>query len=323
VRAAVYEELGTAEVLHLRELPDPVPEPGEVRVKVHVSGVNPTDWKTRAAGPGKRLPFDYVVPNQDGAGEIDAVGPGVDPRRLGQRVWIYFAQWQRQHGSAAEWICLPERQALPLPDHASFELGASLGIPALTAGHALLSDGPIAGKTVLVSGGAGAVGHFAVQLARRAGATVVTTVSNDEKAELARAAGAHAVVNYTQGDTLRAMKNAAPGAVDRIVEVAPSNLSLDAQLLAPGGVVMMYASTDEDPSLPVRSLMNLNASVRCMLVYTVPAAELEVALESVSAALEEGALSPLPFKRFRLEQIADAHRAVEDGVVGKVILDIA
>jgi NADPH2:quinone reductase len=290
---------------------------------VRVSGVNPTDWKTRAAGPGKKMPFDYVVPNQDGAGEIDAVGRGVDPGRLGQRVWLYFAQWQRQHGSAAEWICLPERQALPLPDDASFELGASLGIPALTASHALLSDGPISGKTVLVSGGAGAVGHFAIELARRAGATVVTTVSSHEKAELARAAGAHAVVNYREGDALAAIEMAVPGGVDRVVEVAPSNLSLDSQLLAPRGVVMMYASTGEDPSLPVRVLMNLNACVRCMLVYSVPAVDLDAALENVSCALGEGALSPLPFHRFPLEQIAEAHRAVEGGVVGKVVIDIA
>jgi NADPH:quinone reductase-like Zn-dependent oxidoreductase len=323
MRAAVYEELGGAGVLHVRELPDPVPGPGEVRVKVRVSGVNPTDWKTRAAGRGKTMPFDYVVPNQDGAGEIDAVGPGVDPGRLGQRVWLYFAQWQRQHGSAAEWICLPERQALPLPDDASFELGASLGIPALTASHALLSDGPISGKTVLVPGGAGAVGHFAIELARRAGATVVTTVSSDETAELARAAGAHAVVNYRDADTLTAIRKAVPGGVDRVVEVAPSNLSLDSQLLAPRGVVMMYASTGEDPSLPVRVLMNLNACVRCMLVYSVPAVDLDAALENVSCALGEGALSPLPFHRFPLEQIAEAHRAVEGGVVGKVVIDIA
>jgi NADPH:quinone reductase-like Zn-dependent oxidoreductase len=268
------------------------------------------------------MPFVYVVPNQDGAGEIDAVGDGVDPRRLGQRVWLYFAQWQRQHGTAAQWICLPERQALPLPEGASFELGASLGIPALTASHALSCDGPIGGKTVLVAGGAGAVGHFAIELARRAGARVITTVSNDEKAELARAAGAHVVVNYTEGDSLGAIKTAAPDGVHRVVEVAPSNLGLDSQLLAPHGVVMMYASTDEDPSLPVRALMGLNASMRCMLIYTVAARDLNAALADVSAALDEGGLSALPFHRYRLEQIAEAHRAVEEGAVGKVIIDI-
>jgi NADPH2:quinone reductase len=322
MRAAVYEQLGPAQVLHVTELPDPTPGPGEVRVKVRVSGVNPTDWKSRAAGPGKQMPFEYVVPNQDGAGEIDAVGDGVDPRRLGERVWLYLAQWQRQQGTAAQWVCLSERQAVSLPEGVGFELGASLGIPALTAAHALMCDGPIDAKTVLVSGGAGAVGHFAIELARRAGARVITTVSSDHKAELARAAGAHAVVNYTEGDTLGAIKAAAPDGVDRIVEVAPSNLALDAQLLAPHGVVILYASTDEDPELPVRPFMLANAVVRFMLLYGITDPELEDAVGDVSAALAEGALSALQLHRFRLEEIADAHRAVEEGVVGKVIIDI-
>jgi NADPH:quinone reductase-like Zn-dependent oxidoreductase len=322
MRAAVYEQLGPAQVLHVTELPDPTPGPGEVRVKVRVSGVNPTDWKSRAAGPGKQMPFEYVVPNQDGSGEIDAVGDGVDPGRLGERVWLYLAQWQRQHGTAAQWVCLSERQAVPLPEGVSFELGASLGVPALTAAHALMCDGPIDAKTVLVCGGAGAVGHFAIELARRAGARVISTVSSDYKAELARAAGAHVVVNYTEGDALAAIRAAAPDGVDRIVEVAPSNLALDAQVLAPHGAVMLYASTDEDPELPVRSFMVVNAVVRFMLLYEITDSELANAVADVSAALAEGALSALPFHRFHLDAIADAHRAVEEGAVGKVIVDI-
>lgn len=195
MRAALYESLGDAGVLEVRELPTPSPQAGEVRVRMRVAGVNPTDWKARSPGPGKVMPFAYVVPGQDGAGVIDAVGPSVDPGRIGERVWVYFAAWQRQHGSAAEWLCLPAHQAVPLPDDASFDLGASIGIPALTAFHALFADGPIDGTTVLVAGGAGALGHFAIELARRAGAFVVTTVSSPEKAALAQAAGAHAVVN--------------------------------------------------------------------------------------------------------------------------------
>ncbi|MGD0320191.1 MAG: NADPH:quinone reductase [Acidimicrobiales bacterium] len=322
MRAAVYEQLGPAQVLHVTELPDPRPGPGEVRVKVRVSGVNPTDWKSRAAGPGKQMPFEYVVPNQDGAGEVDAVGEGVDPRRLGERVWLYLAQWQRQHGTASQWVCLDARQAVPLPTTVGFELGASLGVPALTAAHALMCDGPIEAKTVLVPGGAGAVGHFAIELARRAGARVITTVSSDHKAELARAAGAHVVVNYAEGDTLGAIESAAPNGVDRVVEVAPSNLALDAQVLAPHGVVVLYASTDEDPDLPVRPFMVTNAVVRFMLLYGITDDELDDAVAHVSGALAEGALSTLPFHRFRLDEIADAHRAVENGAVGKVIIDI-
>jgi len=183
MRAAVYDRYGPArEVLRVAEIERPEPGAGEVRVRMRVSGVNPTDWKSRAGSPGNTPPFPYLVPNQDGAGEIDAVGEGVDPGRVGQRVWVYFAAQKRQHGAAAQWICLPERQAVDLADSASLDLGASLGIPALTAHHCLFGDGPIDGKTVLVAGGAGAVGHFAIELARRAGARIVTTVSSDEKA---------------------------------------------------------------------------------------------------------------------------------------------
>ena len=322
MRAAVYEELGPADVIEVKELPDPEPGQGEVRVRVHVSGVNPTDWKSRSAGPGKQMQFDYVVPNQDGAGVIDAVGDGVDPARIGERVWLFLAQRGRKHGTAAQWTCLPSRQAVPLPRAASFELGASLGVPALTASYALGCDGPVAQKTVLVSGGAGAVGHYAIELARRAGAKVVTTVSSPDKAELAKEAGAHVVVNYKEEDAAAAIRAAAPMGVERVIEVAPSNLLLDSQVLAPHGVIMLYASTDEDPALPVRAFMNLDAVVHCMLLYMVRQAEVDDAVAEVSAALAERALTPLPFHRFPLDAIAQAHRAVEEGAVGKVIVEI-
>jgi NADPH2:quinone reductase len=322
VRAAVYREFGPVEVLHVEDLPEPHPAPGEVRVRVAVSSVNPTDWKVRSGRPGAVMEFDYVVPNQDGAGVVDEVGEGVDPSRIGQRVWIYFAQAGRQHGTAAQWTCLPEKRAVPLPDPVSLDLGASLGVPALTARHALMCDGPIAGSTVLVSGGAGAVGHFAIELARRAGARVVTTVSGDEKAQMARAAGADTVVVYTREDAAEAIRAVAPGGVERIVEVAPSNLSLDSKVLAAHGTIVMYASSERDPTLPVRPLMELNATVRAMFLYGVCGEDLDSAVSDVSAALTEGALSELPYHRFSLDQIADAHRAVQDGAVGKVLVDI-
>lgn len=322
MRAAAYEELGPADVIKVKELPDPDPGPGEVRVRVHVSGVNPTDWKTRSAGPGKQMQFDYVVPNQDGAGVIDAVGEGVDTGRVGERVWLFLAQRGRKHGTAAQWTCVPSRQAVRLPDSASFELGASLGVPALTASYALGCDGPVESSTVLVSGGAGAVAHYAIELARRAGARVITTVSSAEKAKLAEAAGAHVVVNYTEGDVAAAIRAAAPDGVERVIEVAPSNLSIDSRVLAPHGVIVLYASTDEDPSLPVRAFMNLDARLHTILLYMVRQGELDVAVSEVSAALAEGALSPLPFHRFSLDQTGQAHRAVEDGAVGKVIVEI-
>ncbi len=323
MKAAIYHELGPAGVVHLEEIDRPDPGPGEVRVRLRVSGVNPTDWKTRAAGPGKSMPFSYVVPNQDGSGVIDAVGEGMDASRVGERVWIWFGQWQRQHGTAAEWICLPGHQAVRLPDDASFELGASLGIPALTAAHALFVDGPIDGATVLVSGGAGAVGHYAIELAHWRGARVITTVSSTEKAAQAGAAGADVVVNYKADDAGGAIRAAAPDGVDRIIEVAPSNISLDAQVLKqPNGTVVCYASTAEDPPLPVRPLMTLNAICRFMLIYTVEGDELRRAVSAVSDALTAGVLTELPLHHFPLAETGGAHQAVEDAVAGKVVVDV-
>ena len=199
MRAAVYRADG---VLAVEDFDAPSPGAGEVRVRVTVSGVNPTDWKARASG------VEFQVPDQDGAGVIESVGPGVDPARVGERVWIYFAAYQRPWGTAAQYSVVPAEQAVPLG--ASDELGASLGIPALTAYHCLLADGPIEGATVLVAGGAGAVGHAAIELARWSGARVVATVSSDEKASLARSAGADAVVNYRSGDAVEEIRAAAP-----------------------------------------------------------------------------------------------------------------
>src|ERR1700704_6281030 len=226
MRAVVYSESGGPEVLRLVDRPEPAPGPGEVLVRMAVSGVNPTDWKARrAAGTGTKG-LD-VLPTQDGAGMIEAVGPGVDPSRVGERVWVWEAAWQRPDGTAQELIAIPSRQAVPLPPEASFDLGASLGIPALTAHRCLtvgapsaarLAPGALAGRTVLVAGGAGAVGHAAIELTRWAGATVIATVSGPDKARLAEAAGAHHVVNYREGDAAAGIRAAASDGVDIIVE---------------------------------------------------------------------------------------------------------
>jgi NADPH:quinone reductase len=323
VRAAVYEQYGPArEVLRVAEIERPVPGPGEVRVRMRVSAVNPTDWRVRSGSQGTTPPYPYAVPNQDGAGEIDAVGAGVDEALVGRRVWIWFGAHERQHGTAAEWICLPQRQAVALPPDASFDLGASLGIPALTAHHCLFRDGGLEGATVLVAGGAGAVGHFAVELAHRAGAYVIATISSDEKAALARAAGADVLVNYRSQDAAEAIRAAAPGGVARIVEVAPAaNLALDAEVIAPDGVVSIYAA-DGDLSTAVRPLMARNVCLRFVLIYTVPEEWLARAVAGVSAALAAGDLTELPAHRFPLDEIAAAHEAVESHVVGKVLVDI-
>jgi NADPH2:quinone reductase len=322
MRAAVYESAG-ADALEVREIPTPAPGPGEVRVKVAISAVNPTDWKLlRRADPA----WEFAVPNQDGAGVIDAVGEGVDQARVGQRVWLLLAAANNRWGTAAEYCVLPAQRAVQLSDSASFELGASLGVPALTAAHCLLLDGGVAGQTVLVSGGAGAVGHAAIELARFMGAArVIATVSGPQKADLARAAGAHTVVNYRDADALEQICAAAPDGVDRVVEVAlDANLDLDLSAAAPHAVLVSYAADDDSTAkLPIRRLMSQNITLRFMLLYAITAAELQAAIEATVAAVDAGALSTLPLHRFTLDQTAEALRAVEHGAVGKVLIDLA
>jgi NADPH:quinone reductase len=311
---------GTVE---LRDVPEPGPGQGEARVRVAVSGVNPTDWKARPSGGLRSTEATWVIPNQDGAGTIDAVGDGVDPARVGERVWLYNAQWQRASGTAAQSIALPAERAVRLPDHASFALGASLGIPAMTAHRCLFADGPLAaGDAVLVHGGAGAVGHAAIELARRRGARVATTVSSDEKAVLAEAAGAELVVNYRTDDVAEAVRRWAPEGVHRVVEVdLGRDLAADEAVLAPGGTISCYTAPS-DPVALTRQLMVLNAKLAFVLVYTMPESAKHAAVADITEALHEGALTTLPLHRFPLSEAAAAHDAVENGVVGKVLIDI-
>jgi NADPH:quinone reductase len=316
----------------------PEPGPGEVRVAVHVSGVNPTDWKARRGSGGDgQLPFPEVVPNQDGAGTVDAVGDGVDPSRVEERVWLWEAAWQRADGTAQEYVVLPERQAVRLHDGVSFDAGASLGIPALTAHRCLtvselgphrLAPGVLSGQTVLVAG-AGAVGHAAIQLARWGGARVITTVSSDEKAKLGHAAGANDVVNYRSSDAADQIRGLAPEGVDILVELAPAaNAALDHAVLAANGTVAVYATDGgNEVGLAVRDLMSRNIRYQFVLVYTVPRAAKDHTVTDVAAAAADGALpvgadAGLPLHRFALEQTAEAHAAVEGGAVGKVLIDV-
>jgi NADPH:quinone reductase len=321
VKAAVYDRTGpAAEVLRVSEVDRPEPGPGEVRVRVHASGVNPTDVKTRA-GLTPRPIDGFQVPHQDGAGVIDAVGPGVPEDRAGQRVWVWMAAAGRRWGTAAEWTVVPQRQAVPLPDGISYELGASLGVPAMTAHHCVFADGPVRGLAVLVAGGAGAVGHFALELAAWGGAgQLVATVSGPAKAQLAKEAGARHVITYTDPDAAGQITSAV-GPIDRVVEVAlGANLPLDLAVSRPGTVVMCYAAAAQDPVLPVRAAMTANITLKFMLLYTVPPAVLDAAAADLSAALQAGALSLPPVHRFGLEEIVAAQEAVEQGAVGKVLV---
>jgi NADPH:quinone reductase len=290
---------------------------------VHVSAVNPTDWKQRSGSTVATMPFPRMVPNQDGAGVIDAVGPGVDPRRVGERVWILMAMMPHGLGTAQELVCLPERHVVAFPDRVSFDLAASLGVPAVTAAVALFGDGRLTGQTVLVAGGAGAVGHFAIQLAKRDRARVITTVSSTEKAELSSAAGADVVVNYRDDDAAAAIRDAAPDGVDRIIEVAlPQNLSLDLDVIRLRGTIVTYAGGAEEPAIPVRRLMTANLALKFLLLYNAGDEALDAAVREVSGALEDEALTDLPYHRFSLEQTAAAHDAVQGGAVGKVLIDL-
>jgi NADPH2:quinone reductase len=284
--------------------------------------VNPTDWKARRPGGVTALGHDFVIPHHDGAGVVEAVGEGVDQGRIGERVWVWQAQWRRAEGTAAELVALPADRAVPLPDPVSLELGAGLGIPAMTAHRCLFADGPIEGADVLVHGGAGAVGHAAIELAHWAGARVAATVSSFAKGELARAAGADLVLDYCRENVVAGIRDWAPDGVDRIVEVdLPGNAELDARVLGDGGVVASYAVA-ATAFVPPRALMTLNASIRWILVYTMPDDAKAAAVAGIDRALEEGALTALPGRRFPLERTAAAHEAVRSGTTGKVLVQI-
>ncbi|MFC8710437.1 NADPH:quinone reductase [Streptomyces sp. NPDC057197] len=337
MKAIIYRHNGAPDVLRFVDRDLPVPGPGEVRVRVAVSGVNPTDWQARS-GVGHPKRFSEVTPHLDGAGTVDAVGEGVDQSRLGQRVWLFMAAAGRPTGTAAEFTVVPAEQAVRLPDEVGFDVGASLGVPALTAHRALTvaEDGPrrlrpgaLGGRVVLAAGGAGAVGHAVIQLARWAGATVISTVSSPEKARLATAAGAHHVINYREGDPAAEIREIAPDGVDIVAEVAlGANLALDLAVLRTRGTIATYANDGGRPvELNVPQNMVLNTRFQFLVLYTAGPEARTAAVQDVAAAVHDGALPVgekhgLPLIRFSLDRTTDAHRAVESRAVGKVLVDV-
>lgn len=327
MQAAYYERTGPArDVLRIGELPLTEPGAGEVRVRLRWSGVNPSDVKSRAGLRSSVLPFERVVPHSDGMGVVDAVGAGVDPLRIGQRVWVWNAAWCRAYGTAAQFVVLPQRQAVVLGDGVPDDAAACFGIPALTALHAMLTDGGVAGKQVLVAGGAGAVGHYAVQFARLLGAAqVITTVSSAAKAEQALAAGADTVIDYKTEDVAARVRQATQArGVDRIVEVdIAANALLDLELLRPGGEAVVYGSGAGQFQLPFFPLISKGLGLRFFIVYNLDDDDRARAETMLTRFLARDALQHQVAVRLPLAQIAEAHELVEQGgAVGNVVLQI-
>jgi len=327
VRAAWFDEFGAAqEVLHIGDRETPVAGPGEVLVRVSTSGVNPSDVKKRAGSFPNLLDDGFVIPNSDGAGVIDAVGDGVDSARVGDRVWLYQAQYGRRFGTAAEYVAIDSCRAPRLPDEASFEVGACLGIPVMTAHRCVFADGDVSGQTLLVTGGAGRVGHYAVQWASQAGATVIATASNDADKAACEAAGAAHVVNHRDDNVARAILDATNGhLVDRIVDVEfGGNLPTSIEVLRIGGTIATYASTNvPEPTLPFFQMMYKDITLRMVIVYAMPEAAKELAIEDIDKALSNNALQHRIAHTFGLDDIARSNETVEQGNVrGAVVLTL-
>ena len=326
MRAAFYERTGPAqEVLSVGRLPVPIPECGEVLVRIHASGVNPSDVKTRAGRMRATTEFPRIVPHSDGAGVIEAVGHGVSDSRIGQRVWLRNAQWKRPGGTAAEFTALPADQAVPLPDHVSFGEGACLGVPGLTAWVAAMEGGPALGRDLLVHGGAGAVGSLAIAIAMEAGARVIATASSDEKAAIATAAGADVVIRYRDTDTAAAVLELTGGkGVDHIVDVDfGANWQVNAAAIAINGSIAAYSA----PSKPVFQMdyyafAAKAARLRFIQVYLLPPDERAQAVAGIDRLLRANRLPIRIGRQLRLDQIAAAHELQESGtMIGNIVIE--
>ena len=325
MKAVWYDRNGpAAEVLTYGDLPTPSPGPGEVLVRLATSGVNTSDWKTRLGRTRPKV-FPRIVPHSDGAGRIEAVGEGVDRARIGERVWIWNGQWKRPFGTAAEYIALPSAQAVWLPDNTGFDAGACLGIPALTALHAVLTDGGVTGQRVLVTGGAGAVGHYAIQFARLLGAAqILATVSSEEKAAHALAADADATINYRQEDVPDRIAALTGGhGVDRVVEVdVAGNAKILPAILAPGGICVAYGANQAAATLEFGPAILKGIAVRFFIVYELTEAQRRTAIGAMTTWLERGLLQHAIAARVPLADCARAHEASEQGRhIGNIVLD--
>ena len=325
MKAIIAERSGAAaDVLFVREVPTPEPQAGEVRVRIATSGINPSDVKRRGTLPaGSALEYPQIIPHSDGAGTIDAAGPNVDSRRIGERVWIYNAQWQRPFGTAAHYCVVPANYAVPLSAATSFEAAASFGIPALTAYHAVHVDGPVRDRTLLVQGGAGAVAFYAIQFAKAAGATVIATVSSPEKAAYARRAGADHTIDYTREDrAARVLEYNAGKRVERIIEVdIAANAASYPGLLAEYGKAVVYGSGRPTAEIPA-AFIRWSTTLQFFIVYELRASERTAAIAGISALLDADTLDHGELRLFPFERVVEAHEAVEAGGIGNVVLQV-
>ncbi len=327
MRAVYYQRTGPAsDVLQLGDLPTPTPGPGEVRVRLSWSGVNPSDVKSRAGLRSAQLPFPTIVPHSDGAGVVDAVGPGVDHSRVGQRVWVWNAAWGRPHGTAAEYVVLPADQAVALPEAVALDAGACLGIPALTAYHAVTVNGGVAGKCVLIAGGAGAVAQYAIQIARQLGAArIISTISSPEKAAVATAAGADEVINYrTDAVAARVRELTGGQGIDRIIEVdLAGNIGLDLDIIRNDGEIVAYGSNAPEIAVPFFPAIVKNAALQFFIVYNLNPSDRAAALTGLTGLLKTGDLQHRIAARLPLARTAEGHEMVEQGrVIGNVVIAV-
>ena len=326
MKAWLSRDPGPAETLELADIPEPEPGPGEVLVQLHTTGVNPSDVKKRAGAFPDLLEAGPVIPHSDGAGVVTAVGEGVPPARVGERVFVYQAQYGRQLGTAAETVALDSVRAPALPDNASFEVGACIGIPIMTAHRCVFADGPVADQLVLVTGGAGRVGHYAIQWAHRAGARVIATASNDQDAEACREAGAEAVVNHRKPEWGQAVLDLTEGQkVDRVIDVEfGANLPELLHCVRIGATIATYSSTVvPEPALPFRTMMFMDLTVRMVIVYAMPEEAKAQAVADTQVALTEGGLQHRIAEALPFDQMAKAHQIIEEGSVrGCVVVTI-
>ncbi len=326
MKAVWYESIGEAEqVLNYGDLEDPQINDGEVLVKLNTSGVNPSDVKIRAGARGE-LQFPRIIPHSDGGGIIVEVGEEVSEDRIGERVWIWNGAFGRAFGTCAELIVLPSSQAVAMPENVSFETAACLGIPASTAYYGIFADGPVKDQTILITGGAGAVGYLGIQLAKWSGAHVISTVSGDDKATVAEAAGADLVVNYKTDNVIKAVNDFTKGhGVDRILEVEfGGNLSVSEHVIKNNGVIAAYGSVAEaNPSVPFYNLMFKSVKLNTYLIYIVADSDRANINQGINAALSDNALTPIIAKSFQLSETVNAHQSVEEGsIIGNVVINI-